>query len=111
MILLFEVSNDNTPLVYEKQDLYSEVLQNIRMILNTYKTEVPLMRDFAMSPDLIDLNYNQLKNRIFSDLINICRRYEPRAILKQLKLNVEDNDIEKLHSNQFSITLFLEISS
>ena len=57
---MFEVSNDNTPLVYEKQDLYSEVLQNIRMILNTYKTEVPLMRDFAMSPDLIDLNYNQL---------------------------------------------------
>ena len=108
---MFEVSNDNTQLVYEKQDLYSEVLQNIRMILNTYKTEVPLMRDFAMSPDLIDLNYNQLKNRIFSDLINICGRYEPRAILKQLKLNVEDNEIEKLHNNQFSITLFLEISS
>ena len=108
---MFEVSNDNTALVYEKQDLYSEVLQNIRMILNTYKTEVPLMRDFAMSPDLIDLNYNQLKNRIFSDLIKICGRYEPRAILKQLKLNVEDNEIEKLHNNQFSITLFLEISS
>ena len=53
---MFEVSNDNAPLVYEKQDLYSEVLQNVRMILITYKTEVPLMRDFAMSPDLIGSN-------------------------------------------------------
>ncbi len=34
-----------------------------------------------------------------------------RGVLKQLKLNVEDNDIEKLHNNQFSITLFLELSS
>ena len=108
---MYSVSNDNTPLVYEKQDLYSEVMQNVRMILNTYKTEVPLMRDFAMSPDLIDMNYNQLKNRIFSDLINLCRRYEPRAILKNIQIKAEEDNIVNLTNNMFAITLFFEITN
>lgn len=108
---MYSVSNDNTPLVYEKQDLYSEVMQNVRMILNTYKTEVPLMRDFAMSPDLIDMNYNQLKNRIFSELINICRRYEPRAILKNIQIKAEEDNMVNLTNNMFAITLFFEITN
>ena len=108
---MYSVSNDNTPLVYEKQDLYSEVMQNVRMILNTYKTEVPLMRDFAMSPDLIDTNYNQLKNRIFSELINICRRYEPRAILKNIQIKAEEDNMVNLTNNMFAITLFFEITN
>lgn len=72
-----------------------EVIQNLQTILTTYKGTVPLDRDFGISMDLVDNPVRErLKVKIYNDMLNAIRRYEPRCSL--LGIVVESDEDGKV---------------
>ncbi len=89
---------------YAPKNLIEEVTTNVGMLLRVYKDEQPLNRDFSFDSDLIDKNINVVENRIMSQLLEIFRKYEPRALLKTTQITMKDK-----YKNEFEITLGIEV--
>nr|DAP84578.1 MAG TPA: lysozyme [Caudoviricetes sp.] len=89
---------------YSPKNLVEEVITNVGMLLRVYKEEQPLNRDFSFDSDLIDKNINVVENRIMSQLLEIFRKYEPRALLKTTQIIMKDK-----YRNEFEITLGIEV--
>ena len=99
-----KVSSSDTSIIYKKQTVVEEVLQNVRMILGTYKTTVPLSRDFAMDISLIDRRVPDVRNEIAAIMLDVLKKYEPRAKLKSVEIkNVSDS------YEDYEIILYLEV--
>lgn len=106
---MYSVDSSGKKIIYTKKNLISTIMQNVYIILSTYKTEVPLDRSFGIDSNLIDSSFSQFKSKIFTDLTNALRTYEPRAILKNIQIDLEENKITNLTNNDFLITLFFDI--
>lgn len=89
---------------YSPKNLVEEVTTNVGMLLRVYKEEQPLNRDFSFDSDLIDKNINVVENKIMSQLLEIFRKYEPRALLKTTQITMKDK-----YKNEFEITLGIEV--
>ena len=89
---------------YSPKNTVEEVVTNVGMLLRVYKEEQPLNRDFSFDSDLIDKNINVVENRIMSQLLEIFRKYEPRALLKTTQIIMKDK-----YRNEFEITLGIEV--
>lgn len=89
---------------YSPKNLVEEVTTNVGMLLRVCKEEQPLNRDFSFDSDLIDKNINVVENRIMSQLLEIFRKYEPRALLKTTQITIKDK-----YKNEFEITLGIEV--
>lgn len=98
------IGTNKNKINYNPKNTVEEVMTNVSMILQVFKEEVPLNRDFAFDSDLIDKNINILENRITSHLLEIFRKYEPRVVLKQTQITMKNNG-----SNDFDITLGIEV--
>ena len=102
--MTYKVSSSDTSIIYKKQTIVEEVLQNVRMILGTYKTTVPLSRDFAMDISLIDKRVPDVRNEIAAILLDVLKKYESRAKLKSVEIkNVND------YYEDYEIILYLEV--
>lgn len=89
---------------YNPQSILEEIKTNVGMILRVCKEEQPLNRDFSFDSDLIDKNINVVENKIMSQLLELFRKYEPRAILKTTEIKMIDK-----HNNDFDIELGIEV--
>ena len=96
--------NSSGKINYDPQNTLEEIKTNVSMILRVFKEEQPLNRDFAFDSDLIDKNINVVQNRIHSHLLEVFRKYEPRALLKQTKIIMSDKA-----NNDFDIELGIEV--
>jgi phage baseplate assembly protein W len=61
-----------------------EVMQNVREILTTRRGTVPLDRDFGISFDFLDSPINVTRAKAEQEIFLQLKKYEPRAILKQI---------------------------
>jgi phage baseplate assembly protein W len=61
-----------------------EVMQNVRTILTTRRGTVPLDRDFGISFDFLDSPINLTRAKAEQEIFLQLKKYEPRAILKQI---------------------------
>lgn len=61
-----------------------EVLQNVRMIVGTWRSEVALDREFGIDADIIDAPIGQVKALLTAELTSTINRCEPRARLKSV---------------------------
>jgi phage baseplate assembly protein W len=61
-----------------------EVMQNVRTILTTRRGTVPLDRDFGISFDFLDSPINTTRAKAEQEIFLQLKKYEPRAILKQI---------------------------
>jgi phage baseplate assembly protein W len=61
-----------------------EVMQNVRTILTTRRGTVPLDRDFGISFDFLDSPINITRAKAEQEIFLQLKKYEPRAILKQI---------------------------
>jgi phage baseplate assembly protein W len=61
-----------------------EVIQNVRTILTTRRGTVPLDRDFGISFDFLDSPINKTQAKAEQEIFLQLKRYEPRAVLKQI---------------------------
>ena len=89
---------------YAPKNLVEEVTTNVGMLLRVYKEEQPLNRDFSFDSDLIDKNITVVENRIMAQLLEIFRKYEPRALLKTTQITMTNE-----FKNEFEITLGIEV--
>lgn len=92
----------NQAINYSPANEAEDVIRNVHMILRVCKTEQPLMRDFSMDSDLIDKNIDVVENKIVGLLLNLLKKYEPRALLKQVRL-------EMLDGGDFEIMMLMEV--
>ena len=96
--------SSNQEINYSPKNYIEEVITNVGMLLRVCKEEQPLNRDFSFDSDLIDKNINIVENRITSQLLEMFRKYEPRAILKTTEIKTEDE-----FENDFEIELGIEV--
>ena len=96
--------SSNQEINYAPKNTVEEVVTNIGMLLRVYKEEQPLNRDFSFDSDLIDKNITVVENKIMSQLLEMFRKYEPRAILKTTEIKMIDK-----HNNDFDIELGIEV--
>jgi hypothetical protein len=89
---------------YAPKNTVEEVVTNVGMLLRVYKEEQPLNRDFSFDSDLIDKNITVVENKIMAQLLEIFRKYEPRALLKTTQITMKDK-----YKNEFEITLGIEV--
>jgi phage baseplate assembly protein W len=61
-----------------------EIMQNVRTILTTRRGTVPLDRDFGISFDFLDSPINKTQAKAEQEIFLQLKKYEPRAILKQI---------------------------
>jgi len=61
-----------------------EVMQNVRTILTTRRGTVPLDRDFGISFEFLDSPINTTRAKVEQEIFLQLKKYEPRAILKQI---------------------------
>jgi phage baseplate assembly protein W len=62
----------------------AEIMQNVRTILTTRRGTVPLDRDFGVSFDFLDSPINLTRAKAEQEMFLQLKKYEPRAILKQI---------------------------
>ena len=98
--------SSNQEINYSPKNYVEEVVTNVGMLLKVCKEEQPLNRDFSFDSDLIDKNINVVENKIMSQLLEMFRKYEPRAILKTTEIKMTDK-----HNNDFDIELGIEVIS
>ena len=96
--------SSNQEINYSPKNYVEEVVTNVGMLLRVCKEEQPLNRDFSFDSDLIDKNINVVENKIMSQLLELFRKYEPRAILKTTEIKMIDK-----HNNDFDIELGIEV--
>lgn len=89
---------------YAPKNTIEEVVTNVGMLLRVYKEEQPLNRDFSFDSDLIDKNITVVENKIMAQLLEIFRKYEPRALLKTTQITMTNE-----FKNEFEITLGIEV--
>lgn len=96
--------SSNEEINYSPKNYIEEVVTNVGMLLRVCKEEQPLNRDFSFDSDLIDKNINVVENKIMSQLLEMFRKYEPRAILKTTEIKMTDK-----HNNDFDVELGIEV--
>ena len=96
--------SSNQEINYAPKNYIEEVITNVGMLLRVCKEEQPLNRDFSFDSDLIDKNINIVENKIMSQLLEMFRKYEPRAILKTTEIKMTDK-----HNNDFDVELGIEV--
>lgn len=96
--------SSNEEINYSPKNYIEEVVTNVGMLLRVCKEEQPLNRDFSFDSGLIDKNINVVENKIMSQLLEMFRKYEPRAILKTTEIKMTDK-----HNNDFDIELGIEV--
>ena len=96
--------SSNEEINYSPKNYVEEVITNVGMLLRVCKEEQPLNRDFSFDSDLIDKNINVVENRITSQLLEMFRKNEPRAILKTTEIKTADE-----FENDFEIELGIEV--
>ena len=94
----------NAKINYVPKNIIEEVITNVAIILKVCKEEQPLNRKFAFNSELIDQNIEIVENRITAELLELLREYEPRANLKQVRLELKD-----IQNNEFDITVGFEV--
>ena len=100
--MIYVLSNEE--INYSPKNYVEEVVTNVGMLLRVCKEEQPLNRDFSFDSDLIDKNINVVENKIMSQLLEMFRKYEPRAILKNTEIKMTDK-----HTNDFDIELGIQV--
>ncbi len=81
MKLTIDTSERSTSLPWFEARGTDRIIQNIKNIVNTYKSEVAYMRGFGMSPEAIDTDVDTMTSIITEDLLDNIKEYEPRAKL------------------------------
>ena len=82
-------ASELSSLTLNETDTVASVLQNVAVILNTWKGEVPQFRDFGLSPEILHRPLNVAKAMLRADIIEAVGKYEPRATVMNVTFDVD----------------------
>lgn len=77
---------------YKPRNAVEDVMRNVQMILRIAESEQPLDRGFSLNPNIIDKKMTQVKHLLFGFMIKKLKQYEPRAILKNLEIELSSDE-------------------
>lgn len=69
----------------------AEILQNLRTIITTTKSSVPLDRDFGFNAEMLDKPMNAAQAQLQSEIIMAIKKYEPRVTVTGISFTGTDN--------------------
>jgi len=73
-------------LVINPKSEIEEIIQNVKTILSTPKGSVPLMRDFGVNWEIIDILTPELEMKMKEEIFSQIERWEKRAKVKKVSL-------------------------
>lgn len=82
-------ASDLSHLTLNEGNTVASVVQNVAVILNTWKGEVPLFRDFGIDPELLHRPINVAKALLRADIIDTIGKYEPRATVMNVTFEAD----------------------
>ena len=100
--MIYEIDNLPTEINFAPADERTEIIQNIKTILQTIQGTVPLFREFGINSENLDVPINLAQTMLASEIARQINLYEPRAVLK--RINAEKNLDGKL-----KITVQIEV--
>jgi hypothetical protein len=86
----YTVTSNIEKLTLNETDTVASVLQNVAIILSTWRGEVPLYRDFGLSPDLLHRPIDVAKAQMRSEIMEAVEEYEPRANIVSISFEADE---------------------
>jgi hypothetical protein len=71
--------DNNFKINFAPDSVEEEIMQNLKIILQTLKNSVPLNRDFGLSGDFIDKPVQVAETLLIAEITDEAAKYEPRA--------------------------------
>lgn len=87
---------DVEKLVLNEPDEVTSILQNVAVLLSTFKGSVPLQRDFGISPEILSKPINVARALLLSDVVAALKAYEPRVKVISVNFEVSKEEPGKL---------------
>lgn len=81
-----ELTIENTPSYKIGLEGMDEIIQNVKVILNTPKGTVPLDRDFGVDWSIVDTPTTRTFQRLRIDIVKAIEKYEPRVKVKAVEV-------------------------
>lgn len=91
----FDISSTPQAVDFDPVDELTEIMQNVRTILNTPQFSVPLDRDFGTDASILDNPIPVARAKYSSLVITAIETYEPRVKVTQISFE-EDQLAGKL---------------
>lgn len=67
-----------------------EIIQNVRMILNTFRGSAPMDRGFGVPSEFIDMPVTVLRTKVAAEIITCVTKFEPRAKVRKVNFGLSD---------------------
>lgn len=83
----FDVTADNSLIMFDPASVELEVIQNVRTIIGTAKGSVPLDRNFGLDQSVVDKPLPIARAMVSRDVVEAIRTYEPRAKVIRVTFN------------------------
>lgn len=78
-------SNEERTLEYDK----NSIIQNIYVMLNTWKGDVPLYPDFGIDRAVLHRPINEVRPFLLASVTDLIRTYEPEVEIKKINFEVD----------------------
>lgn len=85
-------ASDLERITLNEQNSVASVMQNIMVLLNTWKGSCPLYRDFGLSHELLHKPINVAKVLLTAEIKQAVETYEPRATVLSVSFEVGAGD-------------------
>lgn len=82
--MTYQISTDTQALRLNETDVVASVLQNIRILLSTFKGTVPIDRALGISSEMIDRPVSAARVLYMAEIREAIETYEPRATVRAI---------------------------
>ena len=84
---------DLTSIHLNEQDKDRAIIQNVAIILSTWKGTVPLYRDFGIAPNLLHKPLNVAEAMLRSEIREAIEKYEPRVEIDKITFDLDGDKL------------------
>lgn len=88
----YVIDSENTVKLNWEAKGTERIIQNVFILLNTWKYEVAYDRTMGMNTGFLDKPFNTAAALYISEVYRIISAYEPRTEVKDVKVSGIDND-------------------
>lgn len=85
--------NDLGALRLNEPDRIRSILQNVAIVLNTWKGSVPLYREFGINPEVVHRPTPVAKAMLQSEIREAVERFEPRVTVVGVTFDENENGL------------------
>lgn len=84
-------ADEKIPFSVAPESVDAEIIQNIRLLLNTDRYDIPLARDMGRITDQLGERIQIAKMREFQNILDLIEKYEPRAKVLSVEFDTDSD--------------------